>query len=150
VKKETAQQVEAFRQQREAAEKALLNEAEAQQRNNAGAASPTDQGTWATSAKKRRRPKEKDTLVGKLRKMSSTTELDSTAKQVAAASTKEHISELEIETDAPKPPGTKAKMLSPQQPSSAGQESLQKPTSEKTVPQATSSLGLGGYSSDED
>lgn len=150
MKKETAQQVEAFRQQREAAEKALLDEAEAQQRSNTGASSPTDQGTWITSGKKRRRPKEKDALVGKLRKMSSTTELDRAANPVAAAAAKEYTSELEMQTDAPNAPGTKSKMLSAQQLPSAVQGSLQKPASGKTVLQATSSLGLGGYSSDED
>jgi hypothetical protein len=142
VKKETAEQLEVFRQQREAAEKALLDEAETQQRSSTSAASPTDQESWFTSGKKRRRPKEKDTLVGiKLRKMSSTT-IEAAAKKQTSLS--------EVRKTPPKPLEAKSKMLSPEQPASTEQESLRKSASQKTTTQATSVLGLGGYSSDED
>jgi hypothetical protein len=149
VKKETAEQLEAFRQQREAAEKALLDEAGAQQRSNPGAASPTDQETWVALGKKRRRPKEKDTLISKLRKMSSTTEPDSPAKPVPETAAKRQSGLSENQRD-PKPLDTKSEILSQEKPYSTEQESLQKPISQKTAPHATSALGLGSYSSDED
>jgi hypothetical protein len=151
VKKETAEQLEAFRQQREAAEKALLDEADTQQRSNPGAASPTDQETWVTTAKKRRRPKEKGILVGtKLRKMSSSTEPDSTAKPVTETGAKKQTGLPEMQEDPPKPSDCKSKTLPPEQASSAERKSLRKSTSQKPAPLATSALGLGGYSSDED
>jgi hypothetical protein len=130
VKKETAEQLEAFRQQREAAEKALLDEAETQQRSSTHAASPTDQESWVTSGKKRRRLKETDTLVGvKLRKMSSTTEPDSPAKTALEAAAKKQTGLSEIQKDLPNPLNAKSKILSSEQPTSAKQEPPRKSAS---------------------
>lgn len=149
MKKETAEQLEAFRQQREAAEKALLDEAGAQQSNTA-AASPTDQETWLTSGKKRRRPKEKEALVGKLRKMASTIESDSPTEPAQEASTKQQSGLSETQKEPTKCLGANLKMVSREQPCSTEQESPPTTTSPQTAPHATSALGLGGYSSDED
>lgn len=150
MKKETAEQLEAFRHQREAAEKALLDESVAEQRSNMGTTSPTESETWATSGKKRRRPKEKDTLTAKLRKMSSTTEPDSSAKQALEADANNQTNLPEMQDGPPIRLDGKAKMVSASHPPSAEQHSSQKASSQETAPQATSTLGLGAYSSDED
>jgi hypothetical protein len=150
VKKETAEQLEAFRHQREAAEKALLDESVAEQRSNMGATSPTESETWATSGKKRRRPKEKDTLTAKLRKMSSTTEPDSSAKQALEAGAKNQTNLPEMQEGPPIRLDGKSKMVSVNHPPSAEQHSSRKASFQETAPQATSTLGLGAYSSDED
>jgi len=139
VKKETAEQVEAFRQQREAAEKALLDEADDQQRSNTGIVSAIDQETWATSARKRRRTKDKDPLIGtKLRKMSSSVEKSVSPKPDMETLGKKQSDLSDMQKEPPEPFNSKSKVLSP--------EHRPPPTSTRSAP----ALGLGGYSSDED
>ena len=71
VKKETSEQLEIFRRQREEADKAALDDPGTTQDVATGSGSPVEGESWTTS-KKRRRGKEKDALKGiKLRKTSS-------------------------------------------------------------------------------
>jgi hypothetical protein len=155
VKKETAEQLEAFRQQREAAEKALLDEAENQQKGNSHTISPPDQETWSTSGKKRRRLKEKDTLIGtKLRKVSSSADKDSIEKLPAKVGTEDRTDLAERRKEPAEhtePIEVKAKSVSQEQSSPASRviSKTSAPTTTTTTP-VTSALGLGDYSSDED
>ena len=150
MKKETAEQLEAFRHHQEAAERALLDESVAQQRRHNDAASPTGSETWTTSGKKRRRPKEKDALTAKLRKMSSATESDSPAKQALETGAKNQTDPREMQEVPSRLAAGKSKMVSANHSPSAEQHSPRKASSKETGPQATSTLGLGVYSSDED
>ena len=122
MKKETAEQLEAFRQQREAAEKALLDEAENQQKSNSHTISSPDQETWSTSGKKRRRLKEKDTLMGtKLRKVSSSADKDSLEKPLTNVGTKDPVDLAERHEEPTRhaePVDVKAKSVSQEQSSS--------------------------------
>ena len=153
VKKETAEQLGVFRQQLDAAEKALLDETDNVQKSNGGAAVLGEQETWVTSGKKRRRPKDKDTLIGtKLRKISSSVEEDSpvTLGRKTLRAKQFGLSETPKEpTETPDTPDRNAKVLSPE-PSPIEHKSLPRSVTEKTAPPSTFALGLGGYSSDED
>jgi len=153
VKKETAEQLEVFRQQREAAEKALLDEAENEQKGNPRTVSSPDQETWATSGKKRRRVKEKDILMGtKLRKFSSSAGKDSPEKPLMKVGTEDgtDLTERHKEpTEPAEPVDVKSKSVSQKQSSSASLVTSKTPALATTTP-ATSVLGLGNYSSDED
>jgi hypothetical protein len=153
VKKETAEQLEAFRQQREAAEKALLDEAENQQKGNARTISSPDRETWATSGKKRRRLKEKDSLIGtKLRKVSSSADKDSPEKPLTEVGTEDQtdLAERHKEpTEPAEPLDVKSKSVSQEQSSSASRVTSKTSAPATTIP-ATSALGLSNYSSDED
>ena len=150
VKKETAEQLEAFRQQREAAEKALLDETDNMQKSNAGAAVPGDQETWVTSGKKRRRPKDKDTLIGtKLRKISSFVEEDGPVRLDTETLGEKQLGLTKTQKEPPEPSDRNSKALPPE-PSPTEHTSLPRSAPSKTTPPSTSALGLGGYSSDED
>jgi len=153
VKKETAEQLEVFRQQREAAEKALLDEAENEQKGNPRTVSSPDQETWATSGKKRRRVKEKDILMGtKLRKFSSSAGKDSPEKPLMKVGTEDgtDLTERHKEpTEPAEPVDVKSKSVSQKQSSSASRVTSKTPALATTIP-ATSALGLSNYSSDED
>lgn len=126
VRKETAEQLEIFRKQREAAEKAQFEEDDTPASADGMAASPGTEETWVRP-KKRRRDKESAPVLGaKLRKMSSAgleTSDVSRARDDATVHTKKPVpaSTEQPEATAPKP---------------------------TTAPAAT--LGLGDYSSDDD
>lgn len=148
VKKETAEQLEAFRQQRDAAEKALLDETENTQKSNAGA--PGDHETWVTPGKKRRRPKDKATLIGtKLRKMSSSAEEDGPVRLDTETLGEKELGLSETRKEPTEPSDRNSKVLPPE-PSPTEHKSLPRSAPSKTTPPPTSALGLGGYSSDED
>ena len=154
MKKETAEQLEVFRQQREAAEKALLDEAENEQKGNPRTVSSPDQETWATSGKKRRRVKEKDILMGtKLRKFSSSAGKDSPEKPLMKVGTEDgtDLTERHKEpTEPAEPVDVKSKSVSQKQSSSVSHMASKTSALATTTPPATSALGLGNYSSDED
>jgi hypothetical protein len=154
VKKETAEQLEAFRQQREAAEKALLDEVENQQKGNSHTISSPDQETWSTSGKKRRRLKEKDTLMGtKLRRVSSSADKDSLGKPPTKVGTEDwtDLAERHKEpTEHAEPVDVKAKSVLQEQSSSASRVASKTSAPTTTTTPVTSTLGLGNYSSDED
>jgi hypothetical protein len=72
VRKETAEQLEIFRKQREAAEKVQFEEDDTPAYAGGMAVSPGTGETWVARPKKRRRDKESAPVLGaKLRKMSS-------------------------------------------------------------------------------
>ena len=154
MKKETAEQLEAFRQQREAAEKALLDEAENQQKGNSHTISSPDQETWSTSGKKRRRLKEKDTLMGtKLRKVSSADKdsLEKLPTKVGIEDWTDLAERHKEPTEHAEPVDVKAKSVSQEQAASVSRvtSKTSAPITTTTTP-VTSALGLGNYCSDED
>jgi ATPase subunit of ABC transporter with duplicated ATPase domains len=135
VKKENGEQLEAFRKQREAAEKALAEE------NAATQNSTTEEGSWATPARKRRRviPKDDDGIA-RLRKRPSTLphiQLSSNVQPTSLASARRNVSAALDENNRA------AKVdLSPED------VKLQRvsPSSQISPP----ALGLEAYSSEED
>ena len=151
VKKETAEQLEAFRKQREEAEKALLDEAGNTQASNPGAASATEQETWTTSGKKRRRTKDKDILVGaKLRKTSSAPKDNKRDSDQTASRTRTQADTQEKEPSVTSNASATMETVAHNKPLSSYKPSSPIPVSSKTPPVAAPGLGLGGYSSDED
>lgn len=139
VRKENAEQLELFRKQREAAEKAQFEEDGNPASSSGAAAYSPNQESWAARPKKRRRGNEVTPALGaKLRKTSST-EL----KEPDAAVAKETVSAKDVN------------MLSTASPSSteqadmASDNPLQLPVTKQKPPPA-STLGLGDYSSDDD
>ncbi|KAK5691731.1 hypothetical protein LTR17_025611, partial [Elasticomyces elasticus] len=130
VKKETREQLEAFRKQQEEAEKAA--------RLEDGNEDPATTETWAVGSRKRKKGREKETIGGlKIRRVSTAEEKDGPAKPVAASSN----------TDDGKPP--KSLDVSSVKPTEGSAVPIITKAS-KTVPSALPALGLGAYSSDED
>ena len=74
MKKETAEQLDAFRKRREAVEKALVEENAGAENTAVDAKSPLGEDSWATFSRKRRRRNENDddTGITKPRKKAST------------------------------------------------------------------------------
>ncbi|KAL9017270.1 MAG: hypothetical protein Q9185_005391 [Variospora sp. 1 TL-2023] len=150
VKKETAEQLELFRQQQDDADRATLKEADTE---TATSPTPSDlqspDSQWAINARKRKRAKDNDSIPGlKLRKSSSTS--------------KEPISVLSAKSPA-SPTGAPSQNL----PSVQKTEELERPQLPQTGPNISAGhtqshpstvpgkaqpgvLGLAVYSSDED
>ena len=140
VKKETAEQLELFRRQREEAEKAA---------KLAGTDQPADDSeTW--TVKKRKRGREKEALAVKLRKSSSS---NSHPPNLAREVTKEPLAQEKSLDALPTPKATELKPVEASAPAieaTVAQASKSPtPASEKSPPPAAV-LGLGGYSSDEE
>ncbi len=151
MKKETAEQLEVFRKQREEAEKALLDDASDAQASYPGTASAVEQDTWTTSGKKRRRAKDKETLVGaKLRKRSSSTKDNELDEEQTARSTKTQSGPKDKEPTMAKDASAPVEALVDKTLPSSEKTSSPMPASSKTPPTAVPGLGLAGYSSDED
>ncbi|KAK4959300.1 hypothetical protein LTR10_004102 [Elasticomyces elasticus] len=136
VKKETREQLEAFRKQQEEAEKAA--------RLEDGTEDPATTETWAVGSRKRKKGREKESIGGlKIRRVSTAEEKDGPkekdgpARPVAASSN----------TDDRKP--AKSLDVSSVKPTEHSAVSATSKGS-KTVPPAPSALGLGAYSSDGD
>ncbi|KAK5703321.1 hypothetical protein LTR17_022230 [Elasticomyces elasticus] len=129
VKKETREQLEAFRKQQEEAEKAA--------RLEDGTEDPATTETWAVGSRKRKKGREKESIGGlKIRRVSTAEEKDRPARPVAASNTNDGKPTKSLDVDSVKPTGGSAV-----------------PTiakASKTVPSALPGLGLGAYSSDED
>lgn len=151
VKKETAEQLEIFRKQREEAEKAVLDQVTNTSAHHTGPASVTEQESWTTSGKKRRRVKDKDTPVGlKLRKTSSGQGHDPDKKQMQIS--QQRRSNLQIDSaEATEVSSVAAKSTSRTQSLSGDKSSSNAPATSK-APEIhnTGGLGLAAYSSDED
>ncbi|KAK4888559.1 hypothetical protein LTR27_012567 [Elasticomyces elasticus] len=130
VKKETREQLEAFRKQQEEAEKAA--------RLEDGTEGPATTETWAVGSRKRKKGREKESIGGlKIRRVSTAEEKSMPARPVAASSN----------TNDGKP----AKSLDVNSVKST--EGSAVPTivkASKTISPALPALGLGAYSSDED
>lgn len=134
VKKENGEQLEAFRKQREAAEKALAEE------NAATQNSTTEEGSWATSARKRRRVIQKDDDgIARLRRPSTLphVKLSSNVQLTSLASARRNVSAALDENNRT----AKADL-------SSEDAKLQRvsPSSQISPP----ALGLEAYSSEED
>ncbi|KIW31549.1 uncharacterized protein PV07_03188 [Cladophialophora immunda] len=127
VKQETAEQLEAFRKQRAAAEQAGMGS------NDAGkAGDAADKDSWAIKKKKRRREKESESEADpKLRKLSTA---DTAALAAGAAVDDEHNESAERAAPDKKP----------------GISDQIEPPTTATPPQPAAGLGLVDYSSDED
>jgi hypothetical protein len=133
VKKETADQLEAFRRQREQAEKALLG---ATSLELAGEEEDTED--WSAPARKRRREKQKGSLLPKKRKPSESADPATKDTQKAQVSQKQ-------ENGSPSTIGLDQKKPTPTQPTKTQTEPVAKP-----APKPLVSLGLGYYSSDSE
>jgi hypothetical protein len=140
VRKETAEQLEIFRKQREAAEKAQFEEDNDSAPNAGEAGSPISQETWAAKPKKRRRDKEiVPSQGGKLRKMSSTDSGKPDSPSLKTAVAEDHSKTTSTVT----------------RPNNALETDVE-PTTKPGVPSLEQNstvaavLGLGNYSSDED
>lgn len=150
MKKETAEQLETFRKQREEAEKALLDEASNAQASNPGAASAVEEDTWTTSGRKRRRAKDKETLVGaKLRKMSSSTRDNEPDEEQTTRSMKTQSDPKDKDPTMVKNASSTVESRVHSKPPSSEKLLSSIPASTKTLA-APPGLGLAGYSSDED
>jgi len=145
VKKETADQLEIFRKQREEAEKAMLGPTSSE-------VTPAEE-EWTISARKRRRDKGKDLLLpGKKRKASTegsgkanSSEEDSQKPSQGSgpAARKDSAPSTHSATTSSGITGPKSAETSPSQEKS----SINKPAPAKP---ASTSLGLVGYGSDSD
>lgn len=132
VKKDTADQLEAFRKQREEAEKAMLG-------STASEVAPVEEEEWTIPARKRRRDRGRDLLLpGKKRKGSGEGETDR-----VAASTPESVSGgAEVKAGE----NTAKGLVGNTQKSNAEQQ----PDNNKPPVKAPPSVGLVGYGSDSD
>jgi len=139
VKKETSEQLEIFRRQREEADKALLGDPEVATAAATGSGSPIDEESWVTS-KKRRRGKDKEMLGGiKLRKTSCA------AEDKAKGTVHESISKA---SDVEEKQASSSPALSA--PTQKDNRAQSKTLPTKAQDSKSSTLGLGDYSSDED
>lgn len=155
VKRETSEQLEIFRRQREEVDKVLLDETNTgkdDEVRNSGGGSPVEEESWATSGKKRRRGKDKETLKGiKLRKTSSAGE---NSPRQEGAKTGEKTSAERIETSKAIQESTFAEHSSQNKSEQLDSKNKQTiPGVGSSISNATKlppALGLGDYSSDED
>ena len=147
VKKETAEQLEAFRKQREAAEKALAEADALAENTTADARVPPREESWITRNRKRRRVHEKDDGILKLRKKSSTGQDAPQAKSSADPVLPNPSSDPgEVQTNL-----GKQKIGSSTISSNSKPEEVDVTRAPRTAVQnSPSTLGLGAYSSDED
>lgn len=145
VKKDTADQLEVFRKQREEAEKAMLGST-----SSDVTPAPAEEEDWAISARKRRRDKGKDSLLpGKKRKASVTEQggvVASSKNEVAAPkSTAAPLKDSQGSTTA----GNAVKDGPEMKAQSSTSDRPPKDTKQSEKP-APVSLGLVGYGSDSD
>lgn len=153
VKKDTADQLEVFRKQREEAEKAMLGPTSSE-------VAPAEEDEWTIPARKRRRDKSKESLVpGKKRKASA-----AESSHKADASEKEEVrkasqgSETAAATDQQAPSTATSEATRPHAAGNAAKEpsgnAQQSKADQKVDPQqakpSTGSLGLVAYGSDSD
>lgn len=148
MKKETAEQLDAFRKRREAAEKALVEEDAAAETTTVNATSPTGDESWTTFSRKRRRRNENDGDVG-------------TTKPRKKASTSAATPQVELSAEAGGPktlPGREI-LQNASNESNGNTDHKTKPNPEAVDPRSISlpsvctsppALGLAAYSSDED
>lgn len=148
VKKDTADQLEAFRRQREQAEKALLGPTSSEV-----VAPEEDTDDWTAPVRKRRRDK-KESLFPKKRKTSLTTNPAEKEPQKDQASQKQgddssgtKTLDQKTSTSSQAVP-TASKPTEPTQPKPATQ--TKKKPEAKPAPKPLVSLGLGDYSSDSE
>ncbi|KAJ5951167.1 uncharacterized protein N7479_009580 [Penicillium vulpinum] len=149
VKKETAEQLEAFRRQREEAQKALLE-------STSPDMVPVQKEDWAALARKRRRDKQRDSLIpGKKRKASTTENAagkdtnngkDSQKQAGIGSSNTKKLEEDSSKSKTAAPTTSTTASETPKVVTDTEKGQL-KTISTKATPV---SLGLGGYSSDSE
>jgi len=148
VKRETAEQLDAFRKQREAAEITRFEGNADTGASNTDATSPAAEESWTTSSRKRRRVKGKnEDGVAKLRRTSSTTADALQTKQltgpnvpIAASSGREYAQAISSHANGGCTGTTNSKA-----------NVVSSPKTSIPSPQISPpALGLGAYSSDED
>ena len=155
VKRETMEQLEAFRRQREETEKVFSSgNRDSEQSPLAGkSGSPTaEEEQWVLSGKKRKKGKEKEAMRGlKLRKASSSGDKgdarDNVLSQDARTAVEDGLPSKKEDTpsvDAPASKDIKAPGEEQRNPQAVSQS---QPPPATTV---STGLGLGGYSSDDD
>lgn len=154
VKKETSEQLELFRRQREEAEKALLED------TSADVAPAAEGEDWKIPARKRRRDKNKELLLpGKKRK--STSEAAGEASLSGESKTaqpskrpEETAGSVPIQKTAPvEKPKSAAESTNPKGPAKDAQGAVSVQSEKKPEPAtkpSSVSLGLAGYSSDSE
>ncbi|GME23075.1 NEFA-interacting nuclear protein NIP30 [Neofusicoccum parvum] len=154
LKQETTQQLDAFRRQQDEAERA------ARLAGNSEGDPAVEEEQWASAGRKRKKGKDKETLMGiKIRRTSSTGEKgvsDSTSKAKAnkpAPAAEGNKTATAPETTKPAPaakvhatPASSPPKMDTGAAGSAGQKEAQ---AQKAKP-TPAALGLSGYSSDED
>lgn len=150
VKKETAEQLEAFRQQREEAEKALLEDTSADVR-------PSAEGEdWKISSRKRRRDKKDVLIPGKKRKSTSESVSENPAGTEQKSDTKPaekgRISASDSAPITPTPDVSKPNKPedTPKQPENVNPAKTGPAEAKQAAPPASLSLGLANYDSDSD
>ncbi|RAL00365.1 PSME3-interacting protein [Aspergillus ibericus CBS 121593] len=147
VKKETAEQLEVFRRQREEAEKVLLEDTTAD-------VTPAAEGEdWKIPARKRRREKSKDLLIpGKKRKSLGG---DATPDHIAdkdsgKANNGVQKSNSEPTPKKPEEPKQPATLPGANKPATPPQTIPDQPASKPAAKPSSLSLGLGDYGSDSE
>ncbi|KAJ5370345.1 uncharacterized protein N7496_006437 [Penicillium cataractarum] len=143
VKKDTADQLEVFRKQREEAEKAMLGPT-----TSDVTPAPAEEEDWAIPARKRRRDKGKDSLIPGKKRKASLTEGGETAAKNEVASTKA-TSTPGTNAQSPKTAGNAVKAVSETKAQSSIPEKTTTDTKQPAKP-APAGLGLVGYGSDSD
>lgn len=139
MKKETTEQLDLFKRQQDEREKL--------ERINETPSKPAESEVWTVSGRKRRRGKEKDVLPGvKVRKSSSVTETADIAASKAQNSPPETVqSELDKSRQQ-----TFSHEIVKEPPKLLDRGSMLGQPSPSLPSPPAASLGLGGYSSDED
>ncbi|KAJ0424682.1 NEFA-interacting nuclear protein Nip30 [Aspergillus carlsbadensis] len=147
VKKETAEQLELFRRQREEAEKAALED-------NAADVTPATEGEdWKIASRKRRREKGKDLLIpGRKRKsMGEEVADDTTSEQRTSKKAKEVVEGKGGEkSHASTPPEQRSQATVDHSAKDTKSASPIQPKSKPATSPPAPSLGLAGYSSDSE
>ncbi|GCB22442.1 protein FAM192A [Aspergillus awamori] len=151
VKKETAEQLELFRRQREEAEKALLED------TSADVAPAAEGEDWKIPARKRRREKSKDLLIpGKKRKSLGGDNTGNFSKELSAdkesGKVDNTVPESKPESAQEKPEVPKQPITSPgaTKPVQDSKSSPKQTASNTTAKTPSLSLGLAGYGSDSE
>ncbi|KAF7166836.1 hypothetical protein CNMCM5623_000315 [Aspergillus felis] len=148
VKKETAEQLELFRRQREEAEKALLE-------NSSADVLPSNEGEdWKIPARKRRRDKNKEFLIpGKKRKSAS----EGTAEQPSPSESKAEAPKMQSPSKDSKtpaavevPPAAEDTKTTKSSGTSSTSDPQKANASLPAAKSSTLSLGLAGYSSESE
>lgn len=149
VRKETSEQLDAFRKQQEEAERAA-----ALAEINSGTV-PQDEEQWVASGRKRKKGREKEQLKGvKLRKLSSTSEKSPVGLSTTPTSTATPVASAgksaSPAVEAKPRNGQSTGNVSKGEPPAAAELPLETPPKVPPKTNGPSVLGLSGYSSDDD
>ncbi|KAJ5151921.1 hypothetical protein N7492_010216 [Penicillium capsulatum] len=143
VKKDTADQLEVFRKQREEAEKALLGPTSSD-------VTPVEEEEWSIPARKRRRDKGKDLLLPGKKRKASAAETEKTSLHQEPATSKSYKDTTQ-DTN-PQPADTKPQDAAKAIPAGQSSNTTDKDQADAKQPAkpAPVALGLAAYGSDSD